>query len=207
MAGVSDFCSVESELKSCFISPFTAIKQPFYASSTSYVMTSPLTFLPKLLTVHGLLEFPGGPLGEMVQWNDLICTLYNSPRFTLIFRGSIGRVGTVERPYLHPVSYTSTLFVEFQVAPWESWYRGVTLFALCLTVHGFLEFLGGPLGELVQWSDLICTLYLITVHGLLEFSGGPLGELVQWSDLICTLYLLGHDLTITSETEQLQRLV
>ena len=26
--------------------------------------------------------------------------------------------------------------------------------------------------------------------------GGPLGELVQWSDVISTLYLLGHDLTI-----------
>ncbi|KAK6165886.1 hypothetical protein SNE40_022707 [Patella caerulea] len=36
-----------------------------------------------------------------------------------------------------------------------------------------------------------------------QFKGGPLGELVQWSDLISTLYLLGHDLTITSEVEQL----
>jgi len=26
--------------------------------------------------------------------------------------------------------------------------------------------------------------------------GGPLGELVQWSDVISTLYLLGHDITI-----------
>jgi alpha-1,3(6)-mannosylglycoprotein beta-1,6-N-acetyl-glucosaminyltransferase len=32
---------------------------------------------------------------------------------------------------------------------------------------------------------------------------GPLGELVQWSDLITTLFLLGHQLTITSEAEQL----
>lgn len=29
--------------------------------------------------------------------------------------------------------------------------------------------------------------------------GGPLGELVQWTDLIATLYLLGHDLIISSE--------
>lgn len=35
--------------------------------------------------------------------------------------------------------------------------------------------------------------------------GGPLGELVQWSDLICTLYVLGHQLTITSETYQLEK--
>ncbi|XP_046542925.1 alpha-1,6-mannosylglycoprotein 6-beta-N-acetylglucosaminyltransferase A-like isoform X1 [Haliotis rubra] len=37
----------------------------------------------------------------------------------------------------------------------------------------------------------------------MQFKGGPLGELVQWSDLITTLFLLGHDLTITSEVEQL----
>lgn len=35
-------------------------------------------------------------------------------------------------------------------------------------------------------------------------AGGPLGELVQWSDIISALYILGHDLTITSEVEQLQ---
>ncbi len=34
--------------------------------------------------------------------------------------------------------------------------------------------------------------------------GGPLGELVQWSDIISALYILGHDLVITSEVEQLQ---
>lgn len=33
--------------------------------------------------------------------------------------------------------------------------------------------------------------------------GGPLGELVQWSDVISSLYILGHDITITSEYEQL----
>lgn len=37
----------------------------------------------------------------------------------------------------------------------------------------------------------------------MQFKGGPLGELVQWSDLISTLYVLGHELTITSEVEQL----
>ncbi|XP_074645665.1 alpha-1,6-mannosylglycoprotein 6-beta-N-acetylglucosaminyltransferase A-like [Tubulanus polymorphus] len=35
------------------------------------------------------------------------------------------------------------------------------------------------------------------------FKGGPLGELVQWSDLITALYILGHNLTISSEIEQL----
>uniref|UniRef100_A0A0N5APP3 alpha-1,6-mannosyl-glycoprotein 6-beta-N-acetylglucosaminyltransferase n=1 Tax=Syphacia muris TaxID=451379 RepID=A0A0N5APP3_9BILA len=30
-------------------------------------------------------------------------------------------------------------------------------------------------------------------------SGGPLGELVQWSDLISVLYMLGHDLKISTE--------
>ncbi|BFZ22058.1 hypothetical protein BsWGS_25097 [Bradybaena similaris] len=37
----------------------------------------------------------------------------------------------------------------------------------------------------------------------MQFKGGPLGELVQWSDLISTLYILGHELTVTSEVEQL----
>ncbi|XP_029650594.1 alpha-1,6-mannosylglycoprotein 6-beta-N-acetylglucosaminyltransferase A-like isoform X2 [Octopus sinensis] len=37
----------------------------------------------------------------------------------------------------------------------------------------------------------------------MQFKGGPLGELVQWSDLISSLYLLGHNITITSEMEQL----
>ncbi|XP_021366122.1 alpha-1,6-mannosylglycoprotein 6-beta-N-acetylglucosaminyltransferase A-like isoform X1 [Mizuhopecten yessoensis] len=36
-----------------------------------------------------------------------------------------------------------------------------------------------------------------------QFKGGPLGELVQWSDLLSTLFILGHDLIVTSETDQL----
>ena len=35
--------------------------------------------------------------------------------------------------------------------------------------------------------------------------GGPLGELLQWSDVISTLYMLGHDVTISSEFEELLR--
>ena len=41
---------------------------------------------------------------------------------------------------------------------------------------------------------LLCTFMMI---------GGPLGELVQWSDLIAALYVLGHNLTITAEDMQL----
>ncbi|WAR09940.1 MGT5A-like protein [Mya arenaria] len=41
----------------------------------------------------------------------------------------------------------------------------------------------------------------------MQFKGGPLGELVQWSDLITALYVLGHELTITSEVEQLANIV
>jgi alpha-1,3(6)-mannosylglycoprotein beta-1,6-N-acetyl-glucosaminyltransferase len=36
------------------------------------------------------------------------------------------------------------------------------------------------------------------------FHGGPLGELVQWADLIASLYLLGHKLTISYEIQHLQ---
>ncbi|KAL4217311.1 hypothetical protein ACF0H5_023762 [Mactra antiquata] len=41
----------------------------------------------------------------------------------------------------------------------------------------------------------------------MQFKGGPLGELVQWSDLITALYVLGHHLTITSEADQLGSIV
>ena len=34
--------------------------------------------------------------------------------------------------------------------------------------------------------------------------GGPLGELVQWSDLIASLYALGYNLDFSTETFQLQ---
>ena len=34
--------------------------------------------------------------------------------------------------------------------------------------------------------------------------GGPLGELVQWSDLIACLYLLGHKLEFSTEIDQLR---
>lgn len=40
-----------------------------------------------------------------------------------------------------------------------------------------------------------------------QFRGGPLGELVQWSDLISVLYILGHQLTVTSEVEQLVQIL
>lgn len=39
------------------------------------------------------------------------------------------------------------------------------------------------------------------------FSGGPLGELVQWSDLITTLYLLGHDVRISASLVELKESV
>lgn len=36
------------------------------------------------------------------------------------------------------------------------------------------------------------------------FSGGPLGELVQWSDLIATLYILGHHLHLSASIPDLK---
>lgn len=35
-------------------------------------------------------------------------------------------------------------------------------------------------------------------------SGGPLGELVQWSDLIATTYSLGHNVLVASEFTHLK---
>lgn len=35
--------------------------------------------------------------------------------------------------------------------------------------------------------------------------GGPLGELVQWSDVIASLYMLGHDITVSADLATVQR--
>ncbi|XP_051873036.1 alpha-1,6-mannosylglycoprotein 6-beta-N-acetylglucosaminyltransferase A-like isoform X2 [Pristis pectinata] len=37
------------------------------------------------------------------------------------------------------------------------------------------------------------------------FKGGPLGELVQWSDLIASVYLLGHSIIISTSVDELKR--
>ena len=37
------------------------------------------------------------------------------------------------------------------------------------------------------------------------FTGGPQGELVQWSDVITSLYVLGHDLVITADESEITR--
>ena len=33
--------------------------------------------------------------------------------------------------------------------------------------------------------------------------GGPLGELVQWTDIIAALYVLGHDVKVVSNDTQI----
>lgn len=37
--------------------------------------------------------------------------------------------------------------------------------------------------------------------------GGPLGELVQWSDLIATLHILGHNVEFSTEFSALSRIL
>ena len=37
--------------------------------------------------------------------------------------------------------------------------------------------------------------------------GGPLGELVQWSDLLASVYLLGHQLELATEYDQLKKIL
>ncbi|XP_068602656.1 alpha-1,6-mannosylglycoprotein 6-beta-N-acetylglucosaminyltransferase A-like [Brachionichthys hirsutus] len=39
------------------------------------------------------------------------------------------------------------------------------------------------------------------------FSGGPLGELVQWSDLISTLHILGHHVHLSASVSEFQKFV
>lgn len=38
----------------------------------------------------------------------------------------------------------------------------------------------------------------------LAFSGGYLGELVQWTDFICSLYILGHELQISNSFAEIE---
>uniref|UniRef100_A0AAV2KLQ3 alpha-1,6-mannosyl-glycoprotein 6-beta-N-acetylglucosaminyltransferase n=1 Tax=Knipowitschia caucasica TaxID=637954 RepID=A0AAV2KLQ3_KNICA len=35
--------------------------------------------------------------------------------------------------------------------------------------------------------------------------GGPLGEMVQWADILATLHVLGHDLHISVSLKELQQ--
>lgn len=37
--------------------------------------------------------------------------------------------------------------------------------------------------------------------------GGPLGEMVQWADILAALYVLGHGLRVTVSLKELQRWV
>jgi len=37
------------------------------------------------------------------------------------------------------------------------------------------------------------------------YSGLPLGEMVQWSDVIASSYILGHNITLSSEKEFINR--
>ena len=37
------------------------------------------------------------------------------------------------------------------------------------------------------------------------YKGVPLGEMVQWSDLIASLYALGHNITISAEIPSMTR--
>ena len=39
------------------------------------------------------------------------------------------------------------------------------------------------------------------------FHGGPLGELVQWADLITSIYLSGHNVTFSESKNDLLQLV
>ena len=43
--------------------------------------------------------------------------------------------------------------------------------------------------------------------GEAALNGGPLGELVQWSDLIASLHLLGHNVVLSWSSNKLQQLV
>ena len=37
------------------------------------------------------------------------------------------------------------------------------------------------------------------------YDGVPLGEMVQWSDLIASMYVLGHNITLSAERDSINR--
>jgi len=39
------------------------------------------------------------------------------------------------------------------------------------------------------------------------FKGGPLGELVQWADVITSVYILGHSITLSTEVSHLTSII
>ena len=39
------------------------------------------------------------------------------------------------------------------------------------------------------------------------YKGVPLGEMLQWSDLIASLYVLGHNVTISAEQQTMNRYI
>ncbi|ELW68276.1 Alpha-1,6-mannosylglycoprotein 6-beta-N-acetylglucosaminyltransferase B [Tupaia chinensis] len=88
----------------------------------------------------------GGPLGEMVQWADILATLY------------------------------------------------VLGHGLRVTVS--LKELQSHIGFLTEESG--------DVFSPRVLKGGPLGEMVQWADILATLYVLGHGLRVTVSLKELQ---
>jgi len=48
--------------------------------------------------------------------------------------------------------------------------------------------------------------YSLQVNWLANaYKGVPLGEMVQWSDLITALYALGHNITISAEQPSMKK--
>ena len=48
--------------------------------------------------------------------------------------------------------------------------------------------------------------YSLQVNWLANaYKGVPLGEMVQWSDLIASLHALGHNLTISAEVPNMMK--
>ena len=48
--------------------------------------------------------------------------------------------------------------------------------------------------------------YSLQVNWLANaYKGVPLGEMVQWSDLITSLYALGHNITISAEQPSMKK--
>ncbi|EDO45818.1 predicted protein [Nematostella vectensis] len=95
--------------------------------------------------------YRGGPLGEMVQWTDLIASLY-----------ILG----------HNITLCSNK-------------TDVTRYILIMMGSFIME----------------------PMFFYFAYRGGPLGEMVQWTDLIASLYILGHNITLCSNKTDVTRYV
>ncbi|TNN09357.1 Alpha-1, 6-mannosylglycoprotein 6-beta-N-acetylglucosaminyltransferase A isoform 2 [Schistosoma japonicum] len=85
----------------------------------------------------------------------------------------------------------------------------ITCVTLCqtTTLTGQPTLFGRPKLNVLIYLGFLSNNYGTNFFESTVSKGGPLGELVQWTDLIGALYILGHNLTITYESDEAKQLL